>query len=145
MGLAAWAIAVFCRVPTMPGRVAGAIEPARASTLEPARCEFAMGLICPAGKEAREAGPALLVKKCWLFAAAVGKAPRFTGRFTGCRLAWVGVTGSLPCIRLPCRSMFSFTGWRLRAMRPFAKFCEETVVMAPRRCALVMIPWRFDP
>jgi hypothetical protein len=104
-----------------------------------------MGFICPAGKEAREAGPALLVKKCWLFAAAVGKAARFTGRFTGCRLALVGVTGSVPCIRLPCRSMFSFTGWRLCAMRPFAKFCEETVVIAPRKCALVMIPCRFDP
>jgi len=145
-GLAAWApIALFCRGPINPGRLAGAIEPARAGTFPPDRGPFAKGYICPEGKEVREAGPALLVTKCWLWAAVAGRAVRFTGRSSGGRLALVGVTGSVPCTRLPCCSMSMFTGWRLCAMRPFAKFCAETVVIALRKCAFVMIPCRFVP
>jgi hypothetical protein len=83
--------------------------------------------------------------KCWLLANGAGMASRFTGWFSGSRLALVGVTGSVPCIRLPCCSMSMVTGWRLCAMRPLAKFCAETIVMALRKCAFVVIPCRFVP
>jgi hypothetical protein len=86
----------------MPDGIGGTIEPVRVGILAPACWSFTIGMICPAGKEACEAGPAFLVTKCRLIAAEDGTAAGFTGRFTSCRLAWVGVTGSVPCIRLAC-------------------------------------------
>ncbi len=102
-------IVEFDRSPPVSWRVVGAAKVC--GFMLPVDCRpFGERTIRPAESERCEVGPVLRVAKRRSFATTFGNAARFTGRSTGCRLDFVGVTGSGPRIRLPCSSIDSFTG-----------------------------------